>query len=140
MRATTSELLRYTVASGAALAVDTGLLVFLVSYAEVPYLAASAFSFVVGGVLLYFICVKLVFRHRSVSNPALELPLFVALGLVGLAVNCLVMYVAVNQLEGSYLAAKCVAACCTFSVNFVLRRTAMFSRHARTARSMALAD
>jgi putative flippase GtrA len=140
VRTNTFEFIKYTAASGAALAVDFGLLSVLVSGAGVAYLPASAISFVAGGVFLYFFCVKVVFRYRRVPNPALELPLFVALGLVGLALNSLVMLVAVNQLHGGYLEAKAAAAVCTFSVNFVLRRFVMFSRIARPARPLALAD
>lgn len=140
MRTTTAELLKYTAASGVALAVDVGVLALLVSGAGISYLPASAISFVAGGVFLYFFCVKLVFRYRRIPNPALELPLFIGLGLVGLAVNCVVMYIAVSQFHGSYLAAKGASAACTFSVNFVLRRFVMFSRVARPGRPLALAE
>lgn len=116
------------------------LLAFLASRAGVPYLLASAISFVAGGVFLYFVCVKLVFRYRRIANPALELPVFVALGLVGLAVNTLVIYVVVNWLHGGYLQGKVAAAVFTFGTNFVLRRVSMFSRLARPGRPFALAD
>lgn len=140
MRTAATELVKYTAASGAALAVDVGLLALLVSGAGVPYLLASAISFAAGGVFLYFFCIKLVFRYRRVPNPALELPLFVVLGLVGLAVNCLAMYVSVTQLQVGYLEAKGVSAVCTFGINFALRRLVMFSRSTRPARPLALAD
>lgn len=136
----TSELLKYTAASGAALAVDVGLLALLVSQVGLPYLIASAISFIVGGVFLYLVCVTLVFRYRRVPNPTFELPLFIGLGLVGLTVNCLVMYVAVSQLQIDYLAAKGVAAGVTFGVNFGLRRLVMFSRTPRPSQPLALAD
>ncbi len=140
MRVATSEFLKYLAASGAALAVDMGLLALLASRAGVPYLLASAISFVAGGVFLYFICVKLVFRYRRIANPALELPAFVALGLVGLAVNTLVMYGVVDRLHDGYLQGKVAAAVFTFATNFVLRRLSMFSPLARPRRPFALAD
>jgi putative flippase GtrA len=140
VRTSTLEFVKYTAASGAALAVDFGLLSVLVSRVGVPYLPASAISFVAGGVFLYWICVKLVFRFRRVPNPTLELPLFMALGLVGLAVNSLVMFVAVDQIHWGYLLAKAAAATCTFGVNFVMRRFAMFSRIAGATHPLALAD
>jgi putative flippase GtrA len=140
VRATIEDLLRYAVASAAALAVDVGLLTLLVSHARLPYLPASALSFTAGAVLLYLVCVKFVFRYRRVPTPVLELPLFVALGLVGLAVNCLVMYLGVSQLHENYLLAKALAATFTFGTNFALRRVGMFSRAARPHSPLALAD
>jgi putative flippase GtrA len=140
VRAATSEFLKYLAASGAALAVDMSLLAVLAGRVHVPYLLASAVSFVAGGVFLYVICVRLVFRYRRIANPALELPVFVALGLIGLAVNTLVMYVVVNRLHGGYLQGKAAAAVFTFATNFLLRRLAMFSHFVRPGRPLALAD
>lgn len=140
VRAATSELFKYLAASAAALAVDMGLLAVLASRAHVPYLLASAISFVAGGVFLYFVCVRLVFRYRRIANPALELPVFVALGFVGLAVNTLVMYVVVNRLHGGYLQGKTAAAVFTFGTNFTLRRLSMFSYFARAGQPLALAE
>lgn len=140
MRPATWEFFKYALASGAALLVDVSLLAGLVSGAGWPYLPASAISFVAGGLALYLLSITVVFRFRRVPNPALELPLFVVLGLAGLAVNCLIMFVAVGTLHVGYLAAKGGAAVCTFSVNFLLRRNAMFTRLPRSGGPYLLAD
>ncbi|MGH8258473.1 MAG: GtrA family protein [Steroidobacteraceae bacterium] len=135
-----SEFFKYAAASGAALLVDAGVLATLVSGAGWPYMTASAISFVAGGVFLYFLSIKVVFRFRRVQSPALELPLFIALGLVGLAVNCLVIFIAVGTCHVNYLVAKGAAAVCTFSVNYLLRRNTMFSRLGRGHPPYALAE
>lgn len=135
-----SELYKYAAASGAALLVDGGVLAALVSGAGLPYMMAAAISFVTGGAFLYVLSVKVVFRVRRVQNPALELPLFVALGLVGLAVNCVVMLFAISTCHMNYLIAKGAAAVCTFSVNYLLRRNAMFPRFGRAHSPYVLAD
>lgn len=134
------EFIRYGAASGAALLVDVSVLTFLVSGAGWPYLSAAATSFIVGGVFLYFVSIKVVFQYRRVRNPALELPLFVALGLVGLAVNCAVMFVAVDTCHLNYLSAKGAAALFTFTINYLLRRNAMFSRFIGAQPQIALTD
>ena len=139
-RRTILELLTYTAASGAALLVDVGVLTALVSGAGWPYLAATATSFVVGGVFLYFVSIAFVFRIRRIPNPVLELPLFLALGLIGLVVNIGVMYVAVDTFHVHYLIAKGGAAVCTFSINFLLRRSLMFSRVAQSMGSAEPSD
>ena len=133
MRKPTLELLLYTGASAAALLIDAGLLTLLVGHLGWPYLAAAATSFVTGGVFLYVLSVNFVFRFRRIDNPVVELPLFVALGLVGLSVNIVVMFAAVETLHAHYLVAKAMAAGCTFTVNFLLRRNLMFSRLAQSS-------
>jgi putative flippase GtrA len=134
------EFFKYAAASGAALLVDASVLAALVSGAGWPYLTAAAISFTVGGVFLYFLSIKVVFRFRRLQSPALELPLFVLLGLVGLVLNCLIMFIAVGTWHVNYLAAKGVAAVCTFGANYILRRNAMFTRVARAHPPYALAD
>ena len=134
------EFCKYAAASGAALLVDASVLAALVSGAGWPYLIAAAISFISGGVFLYAVSVKVVFRFRRILNPAFELPLFIALGLVGLAVNCLIMFIAVSACHVNYLIAKGAAAVCTFSLSYVLRRNAMFSRVVRPQPPYVLAD
>ena len=133
MRNSILELLLYAAASAAALAVDVGVLALLVSQAGWGYLPAACVSFTVGGVFLYFVSIRFVFRFRRITNRAMELPLFVGLGLAGLVVNTVVMFVAVEGANLHYLLAKGAAAGCTFATNFVLRRRLMFARlaHAR---------
>lgn len=125
------ELALYLAASFAAFAVDVGLLAALVKLAGWHYLAAAAASFIAGGVFLYVLCVKYVFRFRRIQDPTLELPYFVGLGLVGLAVNTAAMYAAVELAHVYFLLAKVGAAGCTCLVNFALRRALLFAPAAR---------
>ena len=131
MRSSILEFLTYAAASAAALALDFGVLALLVSRVGWAPLPAAAVSFTVGGVFLYFASTRFVFRFRRIANPAIELPLFVALGFVGLLVNTAVIFVAVETFQLHYLAAKAVAAGCTFTTNYLLRRHLMFSRLAQ---------
>jgi putative flippase GtrA len=91
-------------------------------------LTAATTSFAAGGAFLYFVSVNFVFGFRRISNRAIELPLFLALGVAGLIVNTTVMFVAVEKVHLHYLVAKVAAAGCTFTVNFLLRRNLLFSR------------
>lgn len=127
VRPDSREFIKYAVASSAALLVDVAVLTCLVNGGW-PYLLAASASFITGGICLYTLSVKLVFRFRQLPNPALELPLFIALGLVGLAVNGVVMFLVVSTCHVSYLAGKGAASICTFSVNYLLRRNTMFAR------------
>jgi putative flippase GtrA len=102
-------------------------LTLLVSKCGWQYLPAAIASFAAGGVFLYFVSTAFVFRIRRITNRVIELPVFLALGLVGLVVNTLVIFAAVEALHVHYLVAKGAAAGCTFTLNYVLRRSLMFS-------------
>ena len=121
------ELFAYGIAAVAALAVDVGVLLLLVKQAGWPYLLAATASFIAGGVFLYFVSITFVFRVRRITNPALELSAFVALGIAGLMINLIVISVGVELLHANYLIAKGAASGCTFGANFLLRRHLMFS-------------
>jgi putative flippase GtrA len=121
------EVCFYGAASVAALAVDIGALQLLTAVFELHYLLAATISFVAGGVVLYAMSVTFVFKFRRIESRALELSVFLALGLVGLIVNSAVIYVAVVTWHVPVLAGKLVAAAFTFSTNFMLRRFVVFA-------------
>ncbi|MEJ0038801.1 MAG: GtrA family protein [Gammaproteobacteria bacterium] len=121
------ESAKYLAAAVMALVVDVGALWFLTSYCGWNYLFAATTTFVSGGVLLYALSVNFVFGHRRTTKRTVELPSFIALGLVGLAVNLLVIRVGVEAASLSVLHAKLTASMLSFGVNFVLRRVLLFS-------------
>jgi len=127
LRAVILELGGYAAASVVALAADMGLLAALTSRLGWYYLPASAVSFTAGGVVAYFLSIRLAFRFRGLANKSVELVSFVALGLVGLLVNSLVMWAAVAHFGLAVITSKACAAVCTFSVNFLLRRQLLFA-------------
>ena len=127
MRRGICEFLAYAVVSGIALCIDFATLYLLVETAGLHYLLAASCSFAVGAVIAYFLSTRLVFRYRRLRDRRVEFMIFTGIGLVGLAVNGMAMYVLVDLLGTQYLAAKGAAAVITFSVNFVMRRWALFS-------------
>jgi putative flippase GtrA len=120
------ELLRYGMVSIAALAVDFCCLLLLAQ--SVHYLLAASISFTLGGVVAYLLSVKFVFEQRRVSRASTELGAFIALGLVGLAVNAAIIAMAVDSLGLSLAFSKIMAAGATFTCNFALRKWLLFTR------------
>ena len=121
------ELIRYGLVSAGAFVVDAGLLALLNFKFGVHYLLAAAVSFIVGGAVAYVLSIRFVFSHRRIESQAVEGPAFVALGLVGLAVNLLAMKLLVGQAGLPLLIAKVGAACGTFGVNYLLRKFLLFT-------------
>jgi putative flippase GtrA len=121
------ELLGYALASGVALLVDTTVLAILVKWADWPLLAAASLAFLSGATVAYLLSVKFVFRHRHIERRPLEFGYFVGLGLVGLAVNDTMLFVAVSGAGLGLVVAKVLAAGATFTTNFTLRRQILFA-------------
>ncbi len=121
------ELIRYALTSAIALGVDTSLLWMLVNRAGWFYVPASIASFISGAAVAYVLSVRFVFGFRNVSNRPLEFGYFVSLGVAGLLVNTVAIAIAISAVGLGLIAAKMLAASCTFATNFTLRRQLLFS-------------
>lgn len=119
------EFARYFAASLAALLLDVALLQIAVGFMH--YLAATSLGFVVGATAHYLLSTRWVFRRRRFADrPPVEFSAFVAIGLGGLAINDLVMFLAVGHFGLAVLTAKLAAAGCTFLFNYTARKLALF--------------
>jgi len=121
------ELIRYGLVSAGAFVVDAGLLALLHLKLGIHVMLAATVSFIVGGAVAYLLSIRFVFSHRRIESQAVEGPAFIALGLVGLAVNLLVIYVLVKRMAIPVMLAKMGAACCTVGVNYLLRKFLLFT-------------
>ena len=119
------EFVRYGVISAIALAIDFSCLFVLSKY--IHYLVAASISFLLGGVLAYYLSVKYVFKHHRFGKPTAEMICFLVIGIVGLVINGLVIGVLVQRWSVSLMLAKTFAAGCTFLTNFTLRKSLLFA-------------
>jgi len=131
------ELGTYVGASGLAFLVDLGLLALLLTKLHWPTIPAACTSFVVGGLVLYVLSISFVFSHRRYRDVRVEAPYFLAIGLIGLAVNAAVIYLVLEKLHVHFAIAKIAAAACTFAVNYSLRRSLLFRPAAAAETSLA---
>ncbi len=119
------EFWRYAAASVAALAVDTTLLLTL-SHFGIQYIIAATVGFLAGLALIYLLSIAWVFGSRSSHRLSKELLLFALIGLVGLAVNDLSIFLAVSLLGLPLILAKGCAVVFTFLWNFFARKKLLF--------------
>lgn len=124
------EAVKYAAASAVAFVVDYALLLVLTRYAGWYYLLAAAVSFLAGATVAYVLSVRFVFHAHRLHNRKLEFTSFVLLGLFGVAINLLVLFMTVGRLGIDVVYAKPVAACFTFVANFALRRQLLFRTRA----------
>lgn len=129
MKIILKEACGYGAASGCALIVDVAILWMLVRFYSWHYLAAATISFLAGASVAYVLSVRLAFKQHRLRDRHAEFIGFVMIGVAGLALNAAIMSLAVRYFGLNFLLAKCVAAACTFTCNFVARRQILFAGH-----------
>jgi putative flippase GtrA len=122
----TGEFLRYFAASGIALGVDFGLLIFLTEVFGVHYLLSAAIGFSVGILIIYILSVTWVFRYRKHDSKHAEFVFFLAIGMFGLGLNEVMMWGATDGLGLHYQLSKVITTGFVFLSNFLLRKFLLF--------------
>jgi putative flippase GtrA len=121
------QLFRYALVGGCAFVVDFALLALLVRLAALHYLLAAALAFLGGVVTNYSISVLWVFDQRSLKSPAVEFAVFAILGVFGLGLTEIVLFILTGLLGMDVLVSKVVATAATFVWNFASRKVILFS-------------
>ena len=120
-----NEFVRYFLVSAVALAVDATTLLALAQW--VHYALAATVSFVLGSVVHYLLSIRLVFSRRRLGDRRwAEWGTFFGAGVVALATNVAVIFMAVEWFSLPLLAAKLVAAVFSFLIGFVGRKWMLF--------------
>ena len=117
----------YGAASAVALAVDWGSLVVLNSLLHVDYLLAAGVAFSLGLLVAYFLSVHLVFKGRSRYGARGELAGFIVTGLIGLALNQVLIFAFVAGLALPVAIAKAPTVGIVFTFNCLSRRLLLFT-------------
>jgi len=114
------DMFKYGFVSVFALAVDAGLLYLLVEHFQVHYMYAATIAFGSGLAINYILAKKFVFKKSKLS-PAQEFIYYASIGIIGLALNDLIIYLLVS-LNLWYMYAKVVSVAVVFFFNFFGRR------------------
>lgn len=123
---TLEQLFRYLMVAGVAFVVDFSSLALLTSWVGIHYLVSAAMAFVLGVTTNYLLSIRWVFAHRSVADRRAEVAIFVAIGVAGLGLNELVMWVVTEHLGRHYLVSKIVSTGLVFFFNFFTRKVLLF--------------
>ncbi|MCQ2153856.1 MAG: GtrA family protein [Bacteroidales bacterium] len=121
------QLLRYLVSGGVAFLVDTGLLALLTeTLGEGHLLLWTGISFGAGLVVTYLFSIKWVFDRRNVKRRAVEFAVFAAIGVSGLLLTELFMWIFARRLGLFYLLAKVITTVIVFFWNFAAKKLLLF--------------
>ena len=116
---------RYFAASLIALAIDVAVL--LAAARVMHYLLAATVGFVVGSAISYLLATRWAFRRRRLNGRAhAEFAVYALVGVFGLGINDLAIFLAVDSAGLPLLAGKAVAAGITFLFNFSVRKRVLF--------------
>lgn len=122
------QLLRYLVAGGAAFAVDFGLLYFLTESLKVHYLLSTVIAYTVGLIITYLLSIYWIFDKRRARNWILELAIFALIGIVGLGLTSLSMWLLTDKFHVHYLFSKIITTGIVFVWNFIAKKLILFTK------------
>ena len=120
------HLLRSILSSSLGFSIDFGLLAFFVEILQVYYLIAASMSFAAGTTMTYILSVRWIFSRRKVRDRRLEYLLFTAVGVIGLLLNAVLLWLFTESAGVHYLLSKIIAASMVFFWNFVARKLLLF--------------
>ncbi len=129
---TIRQFAKYLVVGGLAFVVDFTVLFLLTDQLGLYYLVSASIAFLLGLVTNYLLCIAWIFDYRALNNQAHEFAIFSLIGIAGLLMNNLVMFLLTEFLGLHYLLSKAGAAGLILIFNFSLRRSLLFSERKKT--------
>jgi putative flippase GtrA len=107
--------------------VDFATLVTATELMNIPYLYSAVSGFTAGVLTNYILSISWVFPDRSLESRAAEVSIFVIVGVIGLALTELILYIGTAILGLDYRVSKLVAVAAVLFWNFGLRKTLLFN-------------
>ncbi len=121
------QLIRYTIVGGLAFVVDFGLLFILTEYARLHYILSATCSFLAGLLVNYYISTAWVFES-TIKNKHIEFTLFALIGIIGLGLNDLLIWIFTEKCHIYYMFSKLITAALVYLWNFLGRKYLVFNK------------
>lgn len=128
------EFLLYFAASAAALAADTATFAAGM-HVGMPMSVAAFAGFSLGLVVVYLLSTRHIFAEHRMADRRNEFAMFALIGIAGLLLTEVLLWLLVRQLGVAPVAAKLTSACGVFLFNFALRKTLVFTARRSTLRT-----
>lgn len=116
------QIIRFAVVGGSAFVIDYGIMIFLTELFGVNYLISSGISFTVSVIFNYVLSVKWVFNVTGERSKTQDFAVFIILSAIGLGINQVIMWLAVDILGIFYMLSKIGATGVVMVYNFVTRK------------------
>ena len=122
------QLFRYLFVGGFAFLADYGLLVLLTEVFGLHYLVSATISFLAGLVVNYLLSTSWIFRKSTLENKWAEFLIFAVIGVVGLGLNNLLLYLLTDKLHIHYMISKLITTALVMIWNFGARKIVLFNK------------
>lgn len=116
------QLFRFGIVGVIAFVIDYGLLYILTEKCGIYYLVSSLISFGVSVIFNYIASVIWVFDVDKRKSKVKNFVFFIALSVVGLAINELIMWLGVDKMHIYYMLVKLFATAIVMIFNFITRK------------------
>jgi putative flippase GtrA len=120
------QLFRYTFVGGIAFAADFSTLYLLTDKLHFYYLVSATVSFLFGLIINYLLSITWVFNTRTLKNRWIELALFTFIGIIGLVMNDMFIWLFTEVFHIHYLKSKIISTVFVFGWNFLARKLTLF--------------
>lgn len=120
------QLFRYCFVGGFAFIVDAGGLYVLTEFAGLYYLLSASISFILGLIVNYLLSTAWIFKKSKLANRWTEFVIYSAIGVVGLGLNALFLWIFTDCLQIYYMLSKIITAALVMLWNFFARKIILF--------------
>ncbi len=121
------QFVRYVFVGGIATVVDWGALFLLTDLAHIYHLVSAIIAFVAGLITNFLLSKLLVFNANEVKvNPTVEFISYGIIGLVGLGITELIMFLLTNCLSVHYMVSKMAATVIVLAWNYLARKLVLY--------------
>ena len=121
-----TEVFRSVIVSSVSFLLDFGLLYVFTDILHLFYLLSALISYGAGMVANYLLSIKWAFGRRSVTSRIAEFAIFVLIGVAGMGINALILWVWQGVLGLHYLLGRIVSAVIGFVWKFAARKLVLF--------------
>ncbi len=121
------QLFRYLFVGGFAFVVDFGLLFLLTDYFSFHYIVSATISFIAGLMVNYLLSTRWIFRHSRLKSKVAEFTIYTLIGVVGLLLNDILIYVFTEFAHFHYLVSKLLTTVLVMLWNFFGRKIVLFN-------------
>lgn len=116
------QFIRYLIAATVGYCVDIATLFILKEMFFVHYLIAAIIGFIMGLIVVYYLSNRYVFGKSKLASKKMEFSIFSIIGLIGLGILTLFMWLLTDILHMNYILAKIWATVIVYIWNFLARR------------------
>lgn len=121
------QFIKYFFASGIALFVDVSILFILTEYFNIYYVVSATISFLAGIAITYILSKFYIFTKTKIHNKINEFTVFLVIGITGLILNNIFLYVFTEYLGIYYMLSKFFVIIITYLWNYFARKKLIFS-------------